>query len=466
MNILKRSAIFFGIFLLLINLCYADSFSVTSDAVEDIIIESGEAIFNVNIKNEQSFTDSVTYVLSDLSWDWEKKYFTLIKNGNVDFELTLGTPENIQPGIYNLNLKVYSQNNPSVYEYESLIVKVLGYEDLLYVEELSKAVPQGIDPRKDNLVKLNIKNKNDLDLGEVTVKLESDLFNKEFIFDLEPLEAITKEFYINIDDSAKEGDYNIRVYATDGENVLIDRIDVVNVKFYSDIQENKEESSGFLTKELIVTRENKGNIDSIEEYRLTLSSLERTFTRVSPEPTSIEKEEGNYYYTWNFELGPEEAYRILIKTNYRDPIIILILLGFMIWLLVNILQSGVSIRKKVLTLRSGPGISDMKILLILKNKGNKTIKNVKLIDTLPRVVKTPEDYGTLKPSQIKKSSEGNKMLVWKLDDLIGKEERVISYRLKLNLEVLGRFGVHKAVVVYKKGRKSIMIKSNSNIVFS
>ncbi|MBL7147843.1 MAG: hypothetical protein ISS82_03390 [Nanoarchaeota archaeon] len=466
MNLLKKSVVFFGIFLLLINISYAASFEINSEAVKDIIIKSGDAIFDITIKNKQDFSDSVTYVISDLNWDWEKKYFNLGKNMETSFELILTTPENMQPGIYNLNLKVYSQNNPDVYDYESLIVKVLDYSDLIEVEELSKTMPQGLDPRKDNLVKLELKNKNDIELNNVKVRLESELFNKEFVFDFSPLGRRTEEFYVDIDDNTKEGNYDVRVLSTMEDNILIERVDNVKVSFYSDVQEDKEESSGFLTKKLIVTRENKGNIDSVEEYRLSLNSFEKTFTRTSLKPTSIEKEGGVYYYTWNFELGPGESYRIVATTNYRDPIIFLILFGFMIYILYTILRSGVSLKKKVLTLKSGSGISDMKILLILKNKGNKMIKNVKLIDTLPRLVKTPEDYGTLEPDQIKKSSEGNKMLIWRLDNLVGKEERVISYRLKSDLHVIGKFGIHKAVCVYKKGNNNVMVKSNSNIVFS
>jgi len=466
MNNLKKSVIFLGIFLLLANACYATNFDITSDVVKDTIIKNGDAIFNINIRNKQGFADSITYVLSDLTWDWEKKFFNLDNNEDVDFEFVLTTPEEITPGIYNFNLKVYSQNDPDIYDYESLIVKVLDYSDLVDIEDLADAIPLGLDPRKSNFVKLDIKNTNNLELENINVKLESEIFNKEFVYDFSPLEGKTEEFYIDVEDSIKEGSYDVRVYATQDDNILIDRIDKVNVKFYSDIQENQEESSGFLVKKLIIMRENKGNIDSVEEYRLSLNSFEKTFTRTSPKPTNIEKIDNMYYYTWNFELGPQESYKIIIKTNYRDPILLLILVGFMIWLLINILQSGLTLKKKVLTLRTGAGISDMKILLIIKNKGNKIIKNVKLIDKLPMVVKTPEEYGTLKPSEIKKSYEGNKMLIWNLDNLIGKEERVISYRIKLNLEVLGKFGIHRAAAVYRRGKTSVMVKSNSNVVFS
>lgn len=463
---MKKLIVFMGIFLLLVSISYAASFEITSEAVNDIIIKNGDAIFDVTIKNNQDHTDSITYVLSDLNWDWEKKFFSIGRNMQTSFELKLTAPEDIQPGIYNLNLKVYSQNDPDVYDYESLIVKVLDYSDLLSIEDLSKSIPQGLDPRKNNLVRLNLKNRNNIELENVNIKLESKLFNREFVYDFSPLAGRTEEFYVDIEDTLKEGNYDVRVLAMQGDNVLIDRTDKIRVAYYSDIQENKEESSGFLTKKLIITRENKGNIDSVEEYKLSLNSFEKTFTRASPKPTNIEKKEGVYFYIWDFELGPGESYRIIVNTNYRDPIILLILFGFMVYILYTVLQGGISLKKKVLTLKTGAGISDMKILLILKNRGNKTIKNVKLIDTLPRVVKTPEEFGTLKPDQIKKSSEGNKMLIWGLDNLIGKEERVISYRLRSDLHVIGRFGIHRAVAIYKKGSRHVMAKSNSNVVFS
>ena len=105
----------------------------------------------------------------------------------------------------------------------------------------------------------------------------------------------------------------------------------------------------------------------------------------------------------------------------------------------------------------------MKILLIVKNNGKKEIKGVRIVDQLFNVKKVPSDYGTLRPSKIKRKG-GDVVLVWDKISLVGKEERIISYRV--NIEVRSKIVLPKALARYKIGRKSNIVKSNSCLVIS
>jgi len=214
-----------------------------------------------------------------------------------------------------------------------------------------------------------------------------------------------------------------------------------------------------------VKKTNYGNSLVGEEYSLRLNSFEKTFTYSNIDPNDIEKKGDGYYYTWKFNLEPGEEYVIDIKTNYRDPLIVLIVLILIIFVLYNTFARRVVLRKRVLTLKSAEGISEMKVLLILNNKGRKTIKNIRLIDQLHNIAKMPDSFGSLKPTSVKKTGK-MVMLIWDIDNIVGREERVISYRVKAGVSVIGKLRIPRALCRYKKGKRSVIAKSNSILIFS
>ena len=58
------------------------------------------------------------------------------------------------------------------------------------------------------------------------------------------------------------------------DNVLVDDIYKIKVAYYSDVQEDVVESSGFLIKKIRVKKINAGNSIVSEEYSLRLNSFD------------------------------------------------------------------------------------------------------------------------------------------------------------------------------------------------
>jgi len=444
---------------------YAAVFEVNHEDVSNVVLPGQKAVFDVTIKNLQMNTDTVSFVLSDLDWDWEKETFDIVSYGQANFQLELIPPANAAAGRHAIGMKVYSLDDPDNYVYDNFIVDVLPYEDVIGVEEIKTSLPDGLDPRKTNRVKLLLKNKYNIEIKDVFVDVYSELFNKEFVVDFDKAELKEINFDIDIDKDTIEGQYDVKVTVKLGLNKLADETLKIPVSYYNDVKSDVQESNGFLIKEIVVNKQNDGNSVVEEDYSLRLNSFQRTFTYYDIEPTYKERRGDGYYYIWRFELQPGQRYTLNVKTNYRDPILVLIILALIFYFIYYNLTKKVTLKKKVLTLKSNEGISEMKVLLILKNPGKKTIKSIRLVDQLHNIVKVPDTFGSLKPSSVKKY-DNRVVLVWDIDNVVGGEERVISYKVKAEVNVIGKLSIPRALCRYRKDNRVVIVKSNNNKIYS
>jgi len=438
---------------------------VDTVTVDNLIMVGEEALFDVTITNEQSFDDKVTFLITDLNWEWDKEFFTIGSLKSKTFQLRLSAPASaVSPNRYSLNLKVYSTTNSDVYVYEPLLITVFDETNLLKLEKLDYS-RGGLDPsRETNNLRVIIKNQYDKAVDDVEISLESKIFetvSRKVSF--AEAELISEEFEVDLSSWASEGWHDVNVIVKKGDVVLLNEVKKIMIGAHADVKEDKEVRNGFLIERTYISKKNEGSIVSDESYRFRLGSFERIFSRVNPKPTLIEKAGNDYYYVWKFSLESGESYDIYVEINYRDPLALLIILIVIIYFIFYFAESGISIKKRVLTIRSKEGVSSMKILLALKNKGRREIKNVRIVDQLFNVKKTPSDYGTLRPSKVNRKGD-DVILVWDGISLVGKEERIISYRV--DVEVKASIRLPGAMVRYKIGNRSVIIRSNSSLVVS
>jgi len=435
---------------------------VEDEVIRNILLPGEDAIFEITVKNEQAKQDIITYIIYD-DWEWEKKFITMPAGSSKTFQLRVTPPKDIKPGEYSLNFRVYSQNDPEIDKYNPLLVNIVDFNTLIDVDiEIN---PNGLDPRRENLVKLNIKNNKDINLDNVEIDLDSEIFSRNFAMNLLPLELISKEFTLPPNSELEEGDYEVNVLVKLNNNTLIDRIDTIKLAYFSDIQESKEVESSFLISKINLLRKNNGNSVSEELYTIRLSSLEKTFTNFEPEPSKVDKIGNYYYYTWQFNIEPYSSKNINIETNFRTPLIVLLVIILLVIIIYNLISSQVNLKKKVLTLKTGEGISEMKVLLILSNKGKK-VRRIRVIDYLPNAINAPTEYATIKPTKIKKSVKGL-MLIWDIPELVKGEERIISYKMKSKVHIIGKLLIPRAICRYrKKGGKASIVRSNRIMLLS
>jgi len=119
---------------------------------------------------------------------------------------------------------------------------------------------------------------------------------------------------------------------------------------------------------------------------------------------------------------------------------------------------NVSKRAEAIELEEG-GISKIKITLNIKNRTGKKLEHIKVIEKIPNIAELiKEDYlGTLKPSKILQHDIKGMLLKWDIDELEGYEERMITYKIKSKLSIIGHMSLNPAVVKFKNPNGKITI---------
>ena len=177
------------------------------------------------------------------------------------------------------------------------------------------------------------------------------------------------------------------------------------------------------------------------------------------------KEGEKGYLVWELVLDSNQKIEVSYTENYRAlfalgiTILIILILYF-------IMRSPVIINKRaeVMEIEEG-GISKIKITLNIQNRTKKSVENVRVIEKVPNIANlVKEEYlGTLKPTKVLTHDVKGSLLKWNIDILDGFEERMITYKIKSKLSILGSLKISPAVIKFKNSRGNIVIShSNTN----
>ena len=92
-------------------------------------------------------------------------------------------------------------------------------------------------------------------------------------------------------------------------------------------------------------------------------------------------------------------------------------------------------------------------------KARKHVERIQIIDRLPGMTKLYEKFG-IKPDKIDTST---RRLFWNIDHLQAGEERVFSYIIYSNVNIVGRFELPSATAIYEN--EGNIQESQSNMAF-
>ena len=113
--------------------------------------------------------------------------------------------------------------------------------------------------------------------------------------------------------------------------------------------------------------------------------------------------------------------------------------------------------------RKDGGISELKLVLNVKNRSKDPLKDIDVIDKVPHITNVEKELfiGTLQPYKVLRHEKKGTILKWKIDDLGVGEERVITYKIKSTLPILGSFSLEAAAAKYHYRKKGRIAHSNS-----
>ena len=461
------------VLLLIVNISvvFAD-WNVQVVPIEDKIFADQEAKFDLYFSNNNTYDDEYKMDIGSVrGWSLFSEPLQHLEGINVKRRnvtkttVILKADSDVYVGLYNLSLHVTSLQTDESRTY-SLITYVRdpamvlkGYTPALNVDVL---MPEPIDPRQELVIRVNLWNRNRLNISKLTLNIESALFKNNRTTSLEPLEKKTEEFHVALNPQEHPGMYPLFVSFDIGENRFTPLQRIFTISAYEDIKSDVKEDSFLFKKIEAIHLKNAGNVPKRDTVKVPTGIFESLFTSTTPESTTI-KQTGVRYYTFNYELQPNEELTIAITTNYR-PLILMIILVLGSIIVYYTLRSSLIIHKESKAIEAHDGMSTVKILLHVKNRSAHVIENVTIVDAIPSLAHLVGGFplGTLQPEKVIKNEEKGTLIKWHLSLLESFEERILVYTIASRLKIIGHVRLPSAIVKFKTQRGAFAkIKSNN-----
>lgn len=445
---------------------YAQDFSASIFSDVTKIKQNETANYKLVISHPFGAPQLFEIYTTDVLWDVRTKdVLNVPAASSLETELNL-RPLNLNPGLYSIPLNIKLSGTDQVIK-ENIQLEVISQypPTATYLPAVRGTVMMArkADPKDPIRVYVRLENQNKKLLKNIHVKLRSAVINKDYDAELKPLETKKLTFEAIVDPYTAPQIDVMRVTVVVQENGNVYQFDLEPVEYtvleYRDLETIQDTSSKETFKILrTIVLENQGNIRLIEKYTIPTSFLESLF--MITEPSS--QRAGNQR-VWNLDINKGETIKIDIVINYR-PLVFLIAALVVLIIAYFIFRSPITMRKQaaVIGTREG-GISELKVLLTIKNRTNKRVKHLKIIDLVPRIaaLKPDSEMGTVNPDKVIQNELQGTILKWHLDQIDGGEERLISYKIRSKLSILG--GVTLPVAVAKFNTEKGKIRhSNSN----
>lgn len=452
-----------------------ETFTVKFNEVKSTILPNETAVFELNITNNGPNIEYFTVYSPDIEWQLSTEP-TSDKNIKLYPYQTYTTIVRLKPvdmpsyGIYGVMVNVRHVRLNKV-KPTTLLVTVRNplsavYGTYLPALRVSTVMPKKIDPRKDVKVKVNLENRNKLSIEDVNVRLRSALIKKDYRTSLNPLERKTLEFTVSFDDLERPrkdllhvtAEVNIdgRPYEFNAESFEYEIIP------YGKIEDETLESSGFLTKEKQIILKNIGNVERKYFYHIKKPFLSWMYVSTNPKATVVNID-GSKNFEWVFTISPNMDEKIIVNYNFW-PIVIFLLAVAIALILYFVFRSPVVIRKSAaVTATKDGGMWRINVQIYLKNRSNKEVKHVIVKDKISNLLELQQDseVGTLKPYKVLKHDRKGTIASWDVGTLERFEERIITYKTKAKLSILGEIVLPHAVVSFSRNNRTVQVYSNN-----
>jgi hypothetical protein len=227
------------------------------------------------------------------------------------------------------------------------------------------------------------------------------------------------------------------------------------------IKIEKSSSMGVLSASVTIKLKNEGNVPAVNfTFTESFPVFIKSFFEPETKPTISFIEGNKAVYKWQIStLMPGEE--TVIKYNIRlwNLWIGLLIIAGAVYFFFKFTFTPVVIKSHR---HRGPIEKGKEILVTLdvRNHALKEIKKVVVRDFVPPIAKVVERFDTLRPT-IKVTSKGTE-LIWKFDSLKPKEERVLTYRIKPTVDIVGRIYLPPSEIIFtdhKGQRKEVKSKS-------
>ncbi len=455
----------------------ARGFSVSLSAINDSILVDGQAIFELTITNQNSYPEKFRISAPDIEWSVQSDplyyYFSGVDVpafGSETVRLLFKPTVPFTPGLRTVNIVVESVRGKQSQSISTFVNIRSAYPLIMeYLAAVSRIVelPSQIDPRQEFEIKVNLINRNPKNISQMRISLSSistALVREEIVTDLRPLENKVVSAKVRLDSltSPTKDTLKVVIFIDNRplEPTIFEKFEVVS---YSEIKPLKSEKRGSFFRWVDeTTYVNDGNVKSQKVVEQQTSLLKALFTKSNPKSFSISKD-GKRFNAWELSLEPQETVTIEVVESYRS-IFYLLILAIIFLVLYRFFQSPVQLIKEssAISYKEG-GVSEIKVVLRLKNRSAQPYMKLTVMDRVPMIAEVEHDsMGTMKPVTIFNDGRGS-VVKWEIENIDGQEERVLAYKIKSKLSILGQFTLPKGSAAFFT-EKNIKFVTHSNTV--
>ena len=471
MNKLNKFLILLITFILFIRISYAASFDVKVTSIKDKIVVDEVAEFDISIQNNLDTDEEFT--IKKTGYPFWDMYTKPLQN-----PITLKVPAQSLSSIrlfvdplYITSVDTYTLDVGVVLERTGqeqkvpITVGIKSTEPLIsgYIPTVLTSTsisPEEIDPREEVTIKIVLNNQNIIDYPNLTIKIESDLFKDELYVPLGPNEEKTVEIIKKLDVMTPPQQDKLIIAVFRGKRLIVTPIvKEFEVKEYLSKEVLPEEKFFLKIRRGLIFVSNNPSYKG--PIRLETTPLKGLILTTYPK-AEIVKEDDKRYLFWQIELDKDNTMSIYTTENYR-PIVVIAVSVVIAVILYFIFRSPIIVRKSIANIgMSEGGIADAKIVVRVKNRGSKQITNIEVIDTIPNIAHVEKELsiGSMQPHAILKHPKKGIVLKWTIETLEAGDERVLSYKMKSRLAILGEFNLPNANARCKVGNKVVISNSN------
>ena len=467
---IKIGVIVAFVLLISVSIVTAFPFDVTTEAVESVITATQRAHYTITVHNNLTTDEEVRLKTLDYPfWDIATQpiitpiTLKLPGGGKNSIEIFVKPLQQNEIGAYNVNLQVKNERldkgktvplrvtiiSPEPGKYQDTVIATLIIE------------PQ-LNPSKEIPIKVRLDNQNILDYENLRVTVEGNLFEHEVEVPLGKKEKKTISFTKKIDPHTppQSDTVVLKVYYED--RVLDTQVQRIQINKFQKLKPYDTTESTVLKQVRTIRYKNEGNVRYEGTVKIPTSLVERLFLSASPRGTFISDEEGRFL-TLDVALDPGEELSWRITNNYLALVAILAFLGIGLLFYLGY-RSKIDMKKMAtqIEFREG-GVSEMKVMINVHNRGKVAVKEIEVLDRIPNIASLQGDIaiGTLRPVKIKKHDKKGTILKWIIDELGPGDERVITYKIKSHLPIIGEFKLAQAIGSFEVNHKKQIIHSNS-----
>jgi len=443
---------------------FAAGIEVKTSVKETTVYTGESAAVYLTVLNNQDFNDRISVsvfpqYIEGITTSLEKYSIDLNAHSNYTLYLVFGVPDCADEAKLSFVVTVISSTHNEISDSKTIILNTERKHPVCISDvKLEKYVlPPG------SVVKIGAYITNPAIESSLPVYIQiSVIKDKETLqrFDerIETIDAkstkkIEKEYMI--EKYASPGFYKIEVGLKDYLNRIVSTKSIeLRISEVANLTTEKIARWGLFAQTVLIKAKNEGNVPSPQFYiSESIPNFAVPFFFPQIEPDVKEIKDNRAVYKWLIApLGAGEEKTISYNISVWNALLILLGIAGVTYYLFRS-TFAISITKTHSHVGALTKEKEIDIFLEIKNNSRKEIREIIVRDFVPTVVTVVEKFGTLRPT-LRKVTGGTE-LIWRLDSLRSGEERVLNYKIKPVIDIIGTIKLPMAHITYMDKNKEV-----------